>query len=477
IQMISIGTEYIDKKPRLLTFTGKARAFWIAFLLMGIPVGTLVHLTYFSSFRPMPWGDQWPLDLRPYLGKILPGAYLRYWPFFSFSFIGYAFLAPMDTLITIILFFVIFYILYTPIGIYTGFLPPTARATAAVPGWDWPTLFPYRLFQFWSIPVGLGLALIIFNWRYFTSRVKAIFGGSREIRPGEVPPSWTLGLFIISCILFIVLFAVAGAPIASIIVWLIIWLLIQAANIRFVATVFPFPHRYFHSMAWALWPVGGYTANPELTTRAFGTAFMMGQTDNFWSQGALYPWGMTANYKIAHDLKLSYRDAFKVMVIATIIGSIVCMAAFVWLSYYIGLVSPGFYRYTIVTKRQLWGPPRWRWYWDRKGPMPDWDWRVPWFIVGILITLAIVKLRIMFPWFFICPVGIFFAWHSWFFGSAIFGLIAKYLVIKIGGARWYEEYGVPGVAGYIVGYAVAITVGLWIQEVHTLLFGKTWTYF
>jgi len=477
IHMISIATEYTDTKPRWYDIKAN-KAFWLMFIV-GAIVGVVIYVSYFSRAPPMPWGDQWPVDLRPYLSAILPGAYLYWWPAFSFSFIGYAYLMSMDLLASIIIFFFIFYWIYPAVGIKTGFLPPGARATGAVPGWDPPTIFPYRLWQFWGIPIALGIAPILFNWKYFISRIKGAFGGSSEVRPGEVPFSWTLITFIVSAILFIAIFSAAGAPVPVVIVWLIIWLLIQTFNMRAVAEAFPFPHRYFQSLGWMLWPVGkavgAFTTNPDLNTPQFATAFMIGMTDNFWSQGALYPWGMLRYFKMATDLKLSRRDAFIASIIAIIIGSITCLTMYVFLSYYLGLSTGRWYRDTVVTRSQLWGPTRWRWFWDRKGPTVT-DWRAGWFVGGIVLALVLIKLRTMFPWFFLNLVGVFFAWHSWFVGSAIIAFVLKYLTIKIGGARWYEEYGVPAVSGYIVGTTVVGMFFIIFETIYCLIY-NTWYLF
>jgi len=480
ITLLELGTTYEDSRPRLFNISLN-RAFWLMFVV-GAIVGTVTYVVNFSKTKPMPWTDQWPIDFRPYLGAILPGAWLYWWPAFSFDFIGYAYLAPIDLLVSIIAFFFIFYWIYPAVGIATGFLPPTAQANKAVPGFDWPTIFPYRLWQMWSIPIALGLAPIVFNWEYMIAAFKKLFRKPVEYEqePGEIPFSWSVGGLAIFSLLFIALFSAAGAPPIITIIWLAIWLIIQTANIQFVGYYVDFPHRYFHALSFLLWPVGqgigAFTANPALNTAQFGTAFMIGMTDNFWSQDPLYPWGMMRNFKLGYELKLSFRDTFVANAIAIIIGTIACYMTYVGLSYTLGLSGPRWFRDTDVTKSNVWGPARWKWFWAAKGPEPN-PWRVGWWVVGIVLALILQKLRMTYPWFPLNLIGVFFAWHPWFVGSAIIALALKLVTLKIGGARWYERYGVPSVAGYIIGYAVFGTLISWFETIWMLMFNEYFHFF
>lgn len=48
-------------------------------------------------------------------------------------------------------------------------------------------------------------------------------------------------------------------------------------------------------------------------------------------------------------------------------------------------------------------------------------------------------------------------WGIWF--PFLIAWILKYLTLKIGGSRAYEEYGMPLMAGFIAGYMIAVLVG------------------
>jgi hypothetical protein len=76
--------------------------------------------------------------------------------------------------------------------------------------------------------------------------------------------------------------------------------------------------------------------------------------------------------------------------------------------------------------------------------------------VGAIITIALFLLRGRFLWFPINPVGFVIStgisvvwWGSW--DAFLIAWIAKYLTLRVGGSKAYEQQGVPVAAGLIAG--------------------------
>jgi len=79
--------------------------------------------------------------------------------------------------------------------------------------------------------------------------------------------------------------------------------------------------------------------------------------------------------------------------------------------------------------------------------------------VGAIITVALSLLRARFVWMPLHPLGFAMAtsvgiawWGSW--NAFVFAWVAKYLTLKVGGSKLYENYGIPIVSGFLAGLAL-----------------------
>ena len=83
-------------------------------------------------------------------------------------------------------------------------------------------------------------------------------------------------------------------------------------------------------------------------------------------------------------------------------------------------------------------------------------------IVGIIVAVAVTVLRFKFLWFPVDPIGLIIGAHAnwtlmfWFTGLLAF--VAKYVVLRIGGTKLYEEKGIPIALGLIIGHALCYIV-------------------
>jgi len=79
--------------------------------------------------------------------------------------------------------------------------------------------------------------------------------------------------------------------------------------------------------------------------------------------------------------------------------------------------------------------------------------------VGAIITIALSLLRSRFVWMPLHPLGFAMAtsvgiawWGSW--NAFVFAWVAKYLTLRVGGSKLYENYGIPLVGGFLAGLAL-----------------------
>jgi hypothetical protein len=86
-------------------------------------------------------------------------------------------------------------------------------------------------------------------------------------------------------------------------------------------------------------------------------------------------------------------------------------------------------------------------------------------ISGFIVTMSLYLLRMRFAWWPLHPLGFLLTcpqtavWTgSW--TNFLVAWIAKWLTLKIGGSKAYEEYGIPVAAGILAGFVLAAIMGV-----------------
>jgi hypothetical protein len=85
-------------------------------------------------------------------------------------------------------------------------------------------------------------------------------------------------------------------------------------------------------------------------------------------------------------------------------------------------------------------------------------------IVGFIITVALSLVRARFIWWPIHPLGFLIAtsFSAIWFGSwncFLAAWIVKWITLKVGGSRAYENYGAPAVGGFLAGVTLGYFIG------------------
>jgi hypothetical protein len=164
-----------------------------------------------------------------------------------------------------------------------------------------------------------------------------------------------------------------------------------------------------------------------------------------------------AGYKMASLFGVSSRDVFKTLILALVIGPLFVMLGFLWISYTYGLNRLSFSA-ALWNSVDGWTDPS---FYATKPASEPW---IEYVVVGFIIATVLYVLHSKFLWFPLDPIGFVLGaswtstlWGIWF--PFLTAWILKYLTLKIGGSRAYEEYGMPLMAGFIAGYMIAVLVG------------------
>jgi hypothetical protein len=153
------------------------------------------------------------------------------------------------------------------------------------------------------------------------------------------------------------------------------------------------------------------------------------------------------------------REAFKVVLIAGILGYPIVMATYVFMCHTFGLA-----------KLPVWAESTYDSLIDRCGNPDNWNVRPgtePWwpnFLAGFIIVALLSWLHARFIWFPLEPIGFILGtsymsilWGIWF--PFLIAWIMKTLTLRVGGTKGYEEFGIPVAVGFIAGYMIAVLIG------------------
>jgi len=303
---------------------------------------------------------------------------------------------------------------------------------------------------------------IIMARRYLVDTIKKALGKKSTLdetnEPGSYRLNWTL--LIVSNVILIGLWMMNGLsiPIATLLV--VQNLLHAIAQLMFVGLT-PTTHVWFEGATFFrfIWPTPPDPITTITREQFYTMTFAQEMTNMQHPPGsAIFGPGLTYRMNSLTGSRVSNRNLFIAMAIAMLI---VISTALI----------------TMIIVCSAYGGPRTAWFntcslewaaqcgWEHPG-VGHWSEWLPHFVAGGLIVVVMRVLRARFIWFPFHPIGFLLAWGYTSLQRGLvtvffFGWLLKWLTLRIGGSKLYENYGIPFATGFIVGYmAVNLFGGL-----------------
>jgi len=434
--------------------------FWIG-LIIGFAYKMLDVLNWIiPAIPPTGYVGLYTLQLGTITSKILPGMFSTYiispagiMPWFA--------LTSLDFMASVIVTDIVFAIILPVLWVALGLVPYTPGVTENSSFWDFGTTygpFKWSVWNWVGLSVGMGVWLIIINRDWFKKVFSSLFKADLFKQDVEgLPYPFLASGAIIFPILLMIFFAIMGVPLLVSIFMVLLWLLVSLGNVRIFADMVEFPT--CPSTGNPLWEsfgvwTGQLPATLPSSDQATVMTHFMGQSLGSWGprrSGYYMPWAAPI-WKFAYELKVRAKDVF----IAITIGFVICGLAThifeVWLLNHFGQFvwgnSVGYHiwalgdaqRFTLSIPQDYGNPARWVETW---GLM----------IFGIIFVGLVYLLRMRFPWFWLNPAGVSIAigFPDWCFLNAIIVFLIKYLTIRLGGTKLWEEKVLPIFIGFFVG--------------------------
>jgi len=442
---------------------------WCRPFIIGVAIGLLfeipVTLTgifpwfpdiYGVNYRSCPMLTRWFGGDEP-LGTIAGMINMSYNP----VVVAMAYMAPLSVLFST-WFFALLYIVLTQIAYAIGFYTGITSIGTCGRHWCSPSPQTDPPFKFYAIDVGalimFGIMHLILSRRYIAETFRIASKGSSS--PKEEDISYR------TCYIMM-----AATLIATLAFWM--WSGLSFIDALFVPiTVFfiVYPMVRMFGVAGTYWRGYGKgltfyrILHPTVHSPPTTQEFLIYKVARTAADCPSYPWAGAffssfASYKFASLAEVSSRNAFKAILVALLIAPLASHIGFLWTLHTFG----GSHLY-------IWNS------WYKSGgaiiqPTPE-EWSVnpatdPWIeyaALGAVIIAVLSWLHARFIWFPLEPIGFILGTTS---PSTLFGLwsaflaawILKVITLRIGGAKFYEEYGTPIASGVITGCMIGMILG------------------
>ncbi|MEM1523185.1 MAG: DUF6785 family protein [Thermofilaceae archaeon] len=474
------GTVSTGNKSSLFDISlARTKVFWALFVIGFV---SSIYVVVSEILPVFPIGAWWGETNVPlyFLASLWPGTYAA--GIFFLPQLAVSLMLTNDVLITTILGWIIFGLLYQGIGVTLGVIPYRPGMEFVWPWEDNPggwLPFPYRY-------IGQdGVALSIALWMIYKYRKRIVSFFSTLWRESEaefgVPPRLISALFVVGFFGWYLAMLIEQAdPVVALLVpiWAFLFNIMYA---RVYAEVFwhngtgwgdAWQLTYFFGQAVRGWPrVEAITWDSPNTNPAWFT--IARHTSNFdeWviSFGSMSSGIQASLYKVAYDLKMRMRD----LLVAMLIGLVAVAFALIPLQVYFVFNTKG--GLSSLPLYASWWP--WiaagrchRGYWVGAGITPT---HVIWLLygVGLLIGLGCYLLKSFVPffWFINVPalyVSLTIVTYMWL--TSLLALIIKFVAVRTVGIKRYEEYVMSAVAGLTLGFGAAWLFALLINFATTI---------
>jgi len=304
---------------------------------------------------------------------------------------------------------------------------------------------------------GITIFLLVFRWRYFLNSLRSAF--AKKDKGGE---QYLLGwvMFIVGAVALAALMYASGVEFRDsfVLVFIVLLYTVAVANMRSFSGLWKLEN--CSETYWRVfWGPPNMPAAPDMPA---GKLFALAHTNRISVGADNLPFyaptlAFLDSYKIASINKFSVKLMLKILLLCSVINIVILFPTLYFTWHQFGFME------TLAAKE-------WDFFWvgdagEYNNTMtqswPNLHWFTGFILVGVLMFL-----RSRYFWWPIEPIGLLVSFDESLHIGAIGGSLApslvgglvKYIVIKFGGRKVYEEVGLPGAFGIITGTVFSILV-------------------
>ncbi|MCC6051192.1 MAG: hypothetical protein LM580_10815 [Thermofilum sp.] len=441
----------------------RIKTFWISFVIGFALLGMIPVLTEIMPALPLPaweWGIvDLPFNAWFQTQNFLPGAYTFARVLMNGAIVFV--LLPYDALITGVLGWLIFWVLYPTIGVRLGLLPYQPGAPEGSDGfYGWRAPLPLRAFSDYGLLFGVALLTL---WQA-KDTVRAALRGEAA---GGLPVKHLLYMFAALTVVWIAMWTAAGGHPLTILAVFIFFMLWQIAITRYMAELWwQVPTALYNVYHVYTWPfgaaIGAWSWAPSQANQALyitNVALVINTTGGTYRHAPINMAYVAHTYKWARDFNADLRDVLLALIAMALISIPAAFVFSVWWYYhgggYLKLNADG--RGLVGASLNI----------GVRGltqnttlfSLPTW-YHATLSLLGIATVFAIHFLRMRLAWFLINPVALAYVVsvpREWF--TFLIALTVKSIATKIVGAKRFEEYAAYAAAGLCWGLGSTYLIG------------------
>jgi len=366
------------------------------------------------------------------------------------TWIAFCFMLPLDLLITSSLTYLLLFIVLPPILVWTGlqaYHPEQFDFGNYVWVGFWAPEGPnFPSVMGWGGLLGLGISVIVFNYRHIAETFKKALG---KIKNHEEPYGILWVSWIITFILFISFLLQSGVFLHVAIFFSIFAFLLYIGFMSMRSEGY-WTSAWYHASEQFLYLLHGEL----LFTRSNLASSLLG-TIMFMDAGSTCsPLQLSMeSFVVSNKFNVDHKKVFVSQIVSILIGIIASVVIVTWALYLLGYYkswrfthNPQWYNSIALAAVTLGTSISFS---------PRYDLWLPWYIFGVMLSIMVTALRTFYAWFPFTAVGIVvgtqfgMGYELWL--PSLIAYFLKRITVRVGGAHMYENKALPLAIGMFSG--------------------------